>query len=220
MSNTPRRKQTPTRKGSSGKPRATKDAPTGRATGLGPEIPWGRIAAWGGGVVIVGIVLAGILLGSDPLNEVPDGLDPATRIVASPPAGVHIDGDIDYDELLPPGGPHNAIWQSCGFYDGVIRTENAVHTLEHGAVWLTYRSDLPEEDLSALRGFGENRTKVLVSEQPLQESPIVATAWGYQYEAQTADEEGLLRFIKELEGSPDAPEPGGTCSGGLATVVG
>ena len=219
MSNTPRRKQAPTRKSGSGtKQRAA--ASTGRATGLGPEVPWGRIAGWGAGVLVVGVVLAGILLGSDPLNEVPDGLDPATRIIAEPASGVHIDGDIQYEELLPPGGPHNAIWQNCGFYDGIIRTEHAVHSLEHGAVWLTYRSDISEGDLGALRDFGEDRTKILVSEQPLQEPPIVATAWGYQYEAQSADEEGLLRFIKELEGSPDAPEPGGTCSGGVTTVVG
>lgn len=216
MGNTPRRKQTPSRKGGTG----TKQAPTGRATGLGPEIPWGRIVGWGTGVIVVGVILVGIVFGSDPLNEVASGLDPATRVVENIPSGVHQDGDIDYGELLPPGGPHNAIWQNCGFYDGVIRTENAVHSMEHGVVWLTYRSDIAQGDLDTLAGFGRDRTKILVSEQPLQESPIVATAWGYQYEAQTADDEGLLRFIKELAGSPDAPEPGGACSGGVSTIVG
>ena len=207
MSNTPRRKQAPSRKGgASTKSRAgAKQAPAGRATGLGPELPWGKIVGYGLGALVLIAVLAGILLGSDPLNDVPDGLHPDTRIVADVPSGVHIDGEIDYDELLPPGGPHNPIWQNCGFYDGVIRTENAVHSLEHGAVWLTYRSDLPQGDLDALAGFGRNRTKVLVSEQPLQDSPIVATAWGYQYEARTADELGLLQFISELGGLARCP---------------
>lgn len=222
MSNTPRRKQAPARKGGSAtKQRSSaKQAPSGRSTGLGPELPWGRIVGWSLGIGVAVAILAGILLGSDPLGDVADGLDPSTRIVADVASGVHIDGDIDYEELLPPGGPHNPIWQNCGFYDGIIRTENAIHSLEHGAVWLTYRSDIPEDDLASLRNFGEDRNKVLVSEQPLQDSPIVATAWGYQYEAQSAGEEGLLRFIAELEGSPDAPEPGATCGGGVTTIVG
>ena len=221
MSNTPRRKQAPNRKGGSAtKQRTSGKQPSGRATGLGTELPWGKIVGYGLGLIVVVGVLAGILLGSDPLGDVPEGLHPDTRIVGDVATGVHIDGDIDYDELLPPGGPHNPIWQNCGFYDGIIRTENAVHSMEHGVVWLTYRADIPQGDLDALAGFGENRAKVLVSEQPLQDSPIVATAWGYQYEAQTADEEGLLQFIAELEGSPDAPEPGATCQGGVTTIVG
>lgn len=221
MSNTPRRKQAPSRKASATRQRsATSQAAKGRATGLGPQLPWGKIVGWGVGVIVIGFILVGILVGSDPLGDVPDGLDENTRIVADVPSGVHVEGDIQYDELLPPGGPHNSIWQNCGFYDGIIRTENALHSLEHGVVWLTYRSDIAEGDLAALRDFAQKRTKILVSEQPLQEPPIVATAWGYQYEAQTADEEGLLRFIAELEGSPDAPEPGATCNGGVSTVVG
>ena len=221
MSNTPRRKAPGRKGGSSTKQRASqKQAPKGRATGLGPELPWGKIVGYGLAGVVAIAVLAGILLGSDPLGDVPDGLDPNTRIVADVPTGVHIDGDIEYDELLPPGGPHNPIWQTCGFYDGIIRTENAVHSMEHGVVWLTYRSDIDSGDLDTIAGFGENRAKVLVSEQPLQTSPIVATAWGYQYEAQSAADEGLLRFIAELEGSPDAPEPGATCAGGVTTIVG
>lgn len=222
MSNTPRRKQAASRKGSAAAKQRTssRQGQASRPTGLGPQLPWGRIAGYGiGAVVIIGI-LAGILLGSDPLGDVPDGLDPKTRIVADVEPGVHIEGDIEYSELLPPGGPHSPIWQNCGFYDGVIRTEYAVHTLEHGVVWLTYRSDIPQGDLDTLAGYGRNRTKLLVSEQPLQDSPIVATAWGYQYEAQTADEEGLLRFIAELEGSPNAPEPGATCGGGYSDTVG
>ena len=222
MSNTPRRKQAPTRKKTTAAAKqrtSDKAACSGRSTGLGAEIAWGKVAGWGIGVVVIGAILAGIVLGSDPLGDVPDGLHEDTRVFADVPAGIHIDGAIDYEELLPPGGPHNPAWQSCGFYDGVIGTENAVHSMEHGAVWITYRSDIDQGDLDTLAGYG-GRPKVLVSEQPLQESPIVATAWGYQYEADTADDEGLRQFIVELEGSPDVPEPGTTCLGGVNVIVG
>ena len=87
-------------------------------------------------------------------------------------------------------------------------------------MWITYRADIPQGEIDTLAGYATSRNKLIVSQQPLQDAPIVATAWGFQYEAQTADEEGLLQFIVELENSPDGPEPGGTCNGGVATMVG
>ena len=36
-----------------------------------------------------------------------------------------------------PRGEHNPVWQNCGFYNKPVRDESAVHSLEHGAVWIT-----------------------------------------------------------------------------------
>jgi hypothetical protein len=45
---------------------------------------------------------------------------------------------VDYPQSPPVGGPHNPIWQNCGFYSKPVRDEYAVHSMEHGAVWITY----------------------------------------------------------------------------------
>ncbi|NJK46019.1 MAG: DUF3105 domain-containing protein [Pleurocapsa sp. SU_196_0] len=55
----------------------------------------------------------------------------------------HKEGRLTYDTNPPTGGIHNAAWQNCGIYDQQIALENAVHSLEHGAVWLTYQLTCP-----------------------------------------------------------------------------
>ena len=134
---------------------------------------------------------------------------------AEAPSRNHIEGPIAYDVLVPPGGDHNSIWLNCGFYDEIVREENAVHSLEHGAVWITYRRDLGEEAIDGLRGLVRNRTQVLVSEVPDMAVPLMATAWGVQLELDTYDDIALRQFIREFEDGPFAPETVAGCTGGV-----
>ena len=46
---------------------------------------------------------------------------------------------MTYTETPPAGGPHDPVWDDCGVYTQPLRNENAVHALEHGTVWITYR---------------------------------------------------------------------------------
>jgi uncharacterized protein DUF3105 len=63
----------------------------------------------------------------------------------------HVKGSVDYRQGPPVGGDHASIWQNCGFYSGPVRNETAVHSMEHGAVWITYRPGLPTEQVDKLR---------------------------------------------------------------------
>jgi hypothetical protein len=63
----------------------------------------------------------------------------------------HVKGSVDYRQSPPVGGDHASIWQNCGFYSGPVRNETAVHSMEHGAVWITYRPGLPTEQVDKLR---------------------------------------------------------------------
>jgi hypothetical protein len=96
------------------------------------------------------------------------------------PAGNHTEADVDYEQNPPVGGAHNPVWQNCGYYDQPVRDENAVHSLEHGAVWITYSPDLPQDQVDHLREIAENETYVLVSPRDDLPSPVVASAWGKQ----------------------------------------
>jgi hypothetical protein len=76
-----------------------------------------------------------------------------------------------------------------------VRDENAVHSLEHGAVWITYQSALPQDERERLSDLTESNSYLLVSPYADQDAPVVATAWGIQQRMGTAEDTELERFI-------------------------
>ena len=87
----------------------------------------------------------------------------------------HRDGTITYEQTPPAGGEHSPVWQNAGFYEQQVLREQAVHTLEHGAVWITYRADLPEDQKEELRRIVESQDCLLASLYPVS-APVVASA--------------------------------------------
>lgn len=81
-----------------------------------------------------------------------------------------------YRQIPPVGGDHAFIWQNCGFYPEAVRDETAVHSMEHGAMWITYRPGLPAEQVDKLRELVNDKTYVLVSPYPDLPAPVVASA--------------------------------------------
>ena len=131
------------------------------------------------------------------------------------PAGQHIESEVEYEQTPPAGGEHDPVWQNAGYYPEPIRDENAVHTLEHGAVWIAYRPDLPQDQVDQLREIAQSESCVLVSPYPDLDAPIVATAWGKQMTLENADDPDLERFVRAYLQGPQTPEPGATCTGGI-----
>jgi hypothetical protein len=139
----------------------------------------------------------------------------------APPAGVqtfavsdrtHVTTHVDYAQSPPVGGPHAPVWQNCGFYDRPVRPENAVHSLEHGAVWITYRRSLAADQISALRKLADSESYVLVSPYTGLPAPLVASAWGRQLRLTSVRDARLERFVHAFRHK--GPERGGLCSGG------
>ena len=131
----------------------------------------------------------------------------------------HSTDPVAYDQNPPVGGVHDPVWQNCGYYAAPIRSENAVHTLEHGAVWITYQPDLPMDQVSTLRELAESQSFILVSPMEGIPAPVVASAWGRQLQLDSADDEGLQQFVRSFRLSPGAPEPGASCSGGTSATL-
>ena len=131
------------------------------------------------------------------------------------PGGQHTSTTVDYEQTPPAGGPHNDVWQNCGYYAEPVRNENAVHSLEHGAVWITYSPDLAQDEVETLRDLAQNQTHILVSPYEGLPSPVVASAWGKQLQLDSVDDPNLERFIEAYRQGPDTPEPGAVCTGGI-----
>lgn len=131
------------------------------------------------------------------------------------PSRSHVRTSVSYPQTPPVGGDHAPIWQNCGYYSTPIANENAVHTLEHGAIWITYRPDLAGDQVAALRDFVKGRSYVLITPFQGLPAPIVASAWGRQLSQDAFDSNQLASFIREFKQSENAPEPGAPCTGGL-----
>lgn len=127
----------------------------------------------------------------------------------------HVQKAVDYEQSPAVGGDHSPIWTNCGTYTSPVNEQRAVHSLEHGAVWLTYNPALPEEQVEELADLTDSASYLLLSPQPEQEVPLKATAWGIQVSLDGAADERLEPFIAKYAQGPQTPEPGAACSGGV-----
>jgi Protein of unknown function (DUF3105) len=188
-----------------------------------------RVDSSGGGsrraYVIIGLIAAAFIAGFGALvildaRQQGGGAPPGeVQTFDVGPANQHTQADVDYEQNPPVGGEHNPVWQNCGYYSEPISDENAVHSLEHGAVWITYSPDLPPDEVELLRDIAEGQTFVLVSPREGLPSPVVASAWGKQLALESAEDSDLERFIGAYRQGPDTPEPGAACTGGIGQPV-
>jgi hypothetical protein len=148
--------------------------------------------------------------------------DPDRPPPENPPEGVRtfpattnesVEGPISYDRDPPTNGDHAPIWQNCGFYSEPVENETAVHSMDHGVVWITYRPDLPQDQIETLRGLGQEEY-VLVSPYPGLSAPVVATAWRNQLELEGADDPRLRQFVDQFRILETAPLSGNKCFNG------
>ncbi|WP_244203772.1 DUF3105 domain-containing protein [Streptomyces albovinaceus] len=132
----------------------------------------------------------------------------------------HVAGTVDYPMNPPVGGDHNASWMNCDgdVYEKALPDVNAVHSLEHGAVWVTYNGSAAEADVAALAERVEKTPFTLMSPYAGQEGAITLSAWGKQVTVDSADDRRVDQFLTEYVQGAQTPEPGAPCTGGLATV--
>jgi hypothetical protein len=173
---------------------------------------WWIVILGGGAVVTVVIIL--LLLAPQPPVGMLDGMVSYSNLSRD-----HSEAPQQYPQTPPAGGVHSSAWQNCGIYDQPVRNENAVHSLEHGAVWIAYRPDLPAAAVETLRGLVRGHDHVLVAPYPDLPHAVVATAWGLQLPVQDASDPRLPVFVARYEKGPQTPEPGAACSGGIGTPI-
>lgn len=170
------------------------------------------------GVVVVGVLGLAFLLY---LNVRPEPSIPG--VVQAPRPSRGHDNNVQFANadypVPPPGGVHWDTWQNCGVYEDPIETGHALHSLEHGAVWITYQPDLSADDVANLRQYVEDDAYMLLSPYPDQPKPVVLTAWGVQLQLDDADDGRISRFIDRYRQGPYTPEPGAACDRGVGTPV-
>lgn len=135
----------------------------------------------------------------------------------------HVTGVVNYPVSPPVGGDHNPNYQRCAadVYSAPIANENAVHSLEHGSVWITYRPDLPASQVAQLSAEVKKYSDfILMSPYPGLSSPISLQAWGFQLKVNNASDPRIDQFVQDLRVNASM-EPGIDCtSGNYITATG
>ena len=174
-------------------------------------------------LLISGAIFALILVAFGLLILVAGDEDPSVQersIEESVGAGVekfdvksdHVITEVNYKQTPPVGGPHNPLWLNCGVYDEPVFSENAVHSMEHGAVWITYDPTLDDAEVAQLEAATPSTYAILSPFEGLP-APVVVSAWGRQLVLESADDRRLEEFISDHRMGGVAPEVGAACDG-------
>ncbi|MDF2979006.1 MAG: hypothetical protein K0S40_3734 [Actinomycetospora sp.] len=122
---------------------------------------------------------------------------------------------VAYDRSPPFGGPHDAYWAACNgvVYPTPVRSENMVHALEHGAVWIAY--DPARVSGPALQGLAakvQGQDYSMMSPYPGLDQPISLQSWNHQLKVADPADPRIDQFISSLrQNQYTYPEVGASC---------
>ncbi|MFD2399946.1 DUF3105 domain-containing protein [Prauserella oleivorans] len=190
--------------------------------------PWGTIAAAVAILALAGVVFGYAMVKLSAKNDRVEALaawtpsednrDPSTKIAGvvtkDYPSRDHIKATqrVAYDLNPAFGGAHDGAWAECRgtVYSTPVRTENLVHSLEHGAVWVAYNpDDVYGDALDLLKQQVSGRQYTLLSPHPGLEEAVSLQAWGRQLKVGGVGDARIEQFIQALAGNRyTAPEPG------------
>ena len=127
----------------------------------------------------------------------------------------HVQTPVTYPQQPPVGGDHNPVWLDCmgHVYDQPVVNENAVHSMEHGAVWVTYNAKATPEDVKTLSDKVSTTPYSLMSPYTDETGPITLSAWGNQLTVDSATDPRVNEFFAKFVQGKQTPEPGASCAG-------
>jgi hypothetical protein len=196
------------------------------------SISWGTVIA-----VAVVVLFAGSVLGYAiyqqkeksaaqgalaPYTPSETDQDPSKKIpgveVTDFKGGLHVRPTerVAYKHSPPIGGQHDFSWAACNgaVYPAAVRNENMVHSLEHGAVWITYNpAAMSADKLGVLRQKVEGKPYMLMSPYPGLDEPISLQSWGHQLKLADVNDVRIDQFIQALRVNEYThPEVGASCA--------
>ena len=119
---------------------------------------------------------------------------------------------LSYRTNPPSSGDHWPVWAEFRAYTEPVPRPMYVHNLEHGAVVMAFAcgADCPEvplafeaaadafgvDPLCAAKPGGAQRSRILITPDPLLDEPIGLAAWRATYSATCIDPPSLLAFVE------------------------
>ena len=188
---------------------------------VSPQRPWGLIAAAVAVLVFAAAVITYAVVKVNAANA--DKVTSADQIAGLKSYDYasgqsHVSTPVTYTESPPVGGPHDLEWANCTgtVYSVDIRHENAVHSLEHGATWITYDpARISDADLGTLKKLVDGRSGLMLSPYAGLTSPISLQSWNHQLFVDSAGDKRVQQFADFMTFNSTIaghyPEVGASC---------
>ena len=112
----------------------------------------------------------------------------------------------------PTSGDHSSPvpWQA---YNQEIPDINVIHNMEHGGVFISYRPDLPADQISKIKALFSkpfsrkdfSPTKAVVAPRTANGSPIIMSSWNRNMKLGSFDEEKMIEYyLRNVGKAPEA----------------
>jgi len=171
------------------------------------------LASFGGFTVVGLVVFLVIALGAVVWFSRPTSVSEAPllgeTITLGPATHVATVGELQITPGQPPvGGPHFPRWMAGGVYGEPVSDGLAVHSLEHGMIWITYNPNrVQPADIDVLKKVTDDHSRdVILSPRPDNAMPIALASWGRLLTLERADRGQITKFIETNRDR--SPEPG------------
>jgi hypothetical protein len=119
----------------------------------------------------------------------------------------------EYGEGEPPTSGDHGQPVEKGAYQSELPDFNTIHNLEHGYIYVSYRPDLPQEEIDKLEAlFFEpftntefRPTKVIMAPRAANDSPIILSSWQRSQRFDAFEEQTMIDYY--LGNVNKSPEP-------------
>lgn len=162
-----------------------------------------KVLKWSVGVIIVVGAIYGLAIlsrlgggGKEPIGEsFPNQGQQHIAVGASHP---------EYNSNPPTSGWHYAQPANWGVYQNELPDEQLIHNLEHGGIWISYKS-IDDATKTALEKIAKSESKIVLEPRSKDDTPIVLASWGRLQKLETFDETAIKNFISANRNN--SPEP-------------
>jgi len=103
--------------------------------------------------------------------------------------------NVSYQTNPPTSGSHLGRAENWGVYDQEIDDLMAVHSLEHGGIWISYR-DISDDEIAILETIGrQNSLSTVVSPRSGNDDKVVVASWGKMMRLESVDPALIQKYI-------------------------
>jgi len=133
-----------------------------------------KFAIW---AIVLGIIVMVGWFGIQAITPAPLGTDYSKAIPFEATGHVQEGTSVAYQSNPPTSGNHWSTPLRDGIYDTEKPDEGAVHGLEHGRIWITYKPGIGQEAIAALKDALKGQFGIIMNPRAANDTDIALAAW-------------------------------------------